>query len=58
MKKNEANATNGIANFFSCAYRPGAMNSHTCDMTTGVARMRPASAAIFNCRKKYSGALV
>ena len=58
MKNTDANATNGIANFFSCAYNPGAMKSQICDMTTGVATSRPASAAILSRRKNISGALM
>ena len=50
MKKAEASKTNGMANFFSYAYNPGATKSQSCDTTTGVARRSPASAAIFSRR--------
>jgi hypothetical protein len=38
--------TNGIAIFFSCAYSPGAMNSHTCVITSGSAITAPAMPAM------------
>ena len=46
MKSADAKKTNGTASFFSLAYRPGAMNSHTCYITYGDEISRPAIAAI------------
>ncbi|MND03581.1 hypothetical protein D3C83_234710 [compost metagenome] len=54
MKKNDDMATNGIAHFFSCEYRPGATNSHTCSITAGDASRSPASRAILMYRTNAS----
>ncbi len=57
MKSADEETTNGIASFFSFAYRPGAMNNHTCSMMYGDAISTPVSAAIFNISMKPLGGL-
>ena len=54
MKSTEAKTTNGTASFFSLAYKPGAMNSHTCYITYGDEISRPAIAAILIQMKNAS----
>ena len=54
MNSADAKKTNGKANFFSLAYRPGAMNSHTCHITYGDEISSPAIAAILIQMKNAS----
>ena len=57
MKSADEESTNGIASFFSFAYRPGAMNNHTCSMMYGDAISTPVSAAIFIHQHEHLGGL-
>ena len=38
---------NGNRTFFSCLYKPGATNLHTCQIMTGLARSTPQTRANF-----------
>ncbi len=58
MNSDDDESTNGIASFFSFAYSPGAMNSHTCNMMYGDAIRTPVSTAILIHSMNISGASV
>jgi hypothetical protein len=50
--------TNGAAYFFSCAWRPGAMNAQICQRMAGAATKTPTISPTFICTQNASAGAV